>query len=155
MVDIKYIINSVYLYDNQLNFDYLFLHDKTDGLPYSLNQKLNEIFSINFNIYQYPEWKVKKLCEKKALELLQIFDVKGVKINDYIELVKVKDTDNDKYKAYDIYWNETKSGINLFKWKRASVWSQKYPSQVWTMRLDEYKNNRIKEYRDNILNKII
>jgi hypothetical protein len=148
MTDLKYIINSVYLYDNQLKFDYLFLHDKMDGLPYRLNQKLNEI-------YQDPEWKVKKLCEKKALELLQIFDVKGIKINDYIELVKVGDTNIDRYKAYHIYWNETKSGINLFKWKRAEVWCQKHPSQVWTMRLDEYKENRIKEIRNNSIERIL
>lgn len=148
MTELKYIITSVLLYDNQLSFDYLFLHNKTDGLPYYLSEKLKQI-------YQDPEWKLKGLCEEKVRELLNINGVVTVKVNDCIELVKVGDTHNDRYKAYDIYWNETKSGINLFEWKRAQVWNKNHPSTVWTMRIDEYKENRIREIRNNLIENLI
>lgn len=148
MNDLKYIITSVLLYDNSLNMDYIFLHNKTDGLPYYLNEKLKEI-------YQDPEWKLKNLREEKVQELLKINDVVPVKVNDCIELVKTRGTHMDHYNGYDIYWNETKSGINPFQWIRAEVWNKNYPSQVWTMRLDEYKENRIKEYRNILISQLI
>ena len=148
MTELKYIISSVYLYDNQLSFDYLFLHNKTNGLPYQLSEKLKQI-------YQDPEWKLKGLCEEKARELLNINDAVSIKVNDCIELVKVGDTHNDRYKAYDIYWNETKSGVNLFLWRRAEVWNKNHPSTVWTMRIDEHEENRIKEIRNNLIENLI
>lgn len=62
MKPLKYIISSVYLYDNQLKFDYLLLHNE-DRLPYLLSQKLNQI-------YHDPEWILLKSNKERIQELL-------------------------------------------------------------------------------------
>jgi hypothetical protein len=58
------------------------------------------------------------------------------------------------YAAYDIMWNETKSGINPHEYEVMGVWKPG-SSQYTTYRIWEEKENRITAIRDYKLNQII
>ncbi len=52
-----------------------------------------------------------------------------------------------KYKIYDLYWNETKSGINILDWNYVWVFD-KDDSPKSILRIFEYKEQRIESIRN-------
>lgn len=55
---------------------------------------------------------------------------------------------NPNYRVYDLFWNETKSGINLLDWKYVWVFPESSPDQKSILRINEYQEQRIQSIRD-------
>jgi len=124
MNDLIYKINSVWLYPNQLNHDYVLLHNEGDlywlfgNTAHSANTKILNLKNTNL--------KESEINEKSVFLMKEAADrsnVKMVKSTDFI-IAKPNEESNSHYKVYDIYWNETKSGINPFEYKKFSVWNE-------------------------------
>jgi len=151
-VDLIYKIYSVWLYDNQLNHDFIILYNRRRNflskelnwdIPYHYRDSLEEIFKI----------KDKVGFESKSIELIKLAEIKSnsqrkesllVKNNGFLSLVpcgesrisysgvgegdpikegKYKGLYKKVYTPYDIFWNETKSGINIHDWEVAGIWN--------------------------------
>lgn len=142
----EYIISSFYLYDNQLpgqsySWDYFILTNHVDytgcaSLPYSVKEA------------------VKTKDTKIIIEACSREDVVIIDVRNFIKFVKINTSYNPSYNAYDIYWDEESSGINLFTHKYALHYNNNFdiPGIV---RLLDYKHNRNFIIRDNKLNSIL
>lgn len=71
-----------------------------------------------------------------------------------ISLEKVKPTHLPNYNVYDIFWNETKSGINPHEYEVMGIWNPG-SYQYSTYRIWGEKEERLKTIRDNQLNQIL
>lgn len=58
------------------------------------------------------------------------------------------------YTPYDIYWNETKSGINIHDWEVAGIWNVGN-SFYTSYRIWEEKSERKKVILDNKLSQLV
>lgn len=136
-MDLIYKINSVWLYDNQIYHSYLFLHDDSNTFNYCFSRTIN------------------KNPDNILSALANYNNVLVVKANEFITLSPVEGLNaRDNYKPYDIYWNETKSGINLHQFEMAAVWNKGQTTYI-DYRIHEYKNERQKEIRNLKINSII
>lgn len=92
----NYKIGGVFLYDGQTNIDYIILSNEID--PSNRYYYLEDfILGLDSDIGYFMDDKVIV-----------------IKNNDILTHKFIRKTDNPKYNVYDRYWNETKSGINLF-----------------------------------------
>ena len=186
-MDLIYKIYSVWLYDNQLDHDFIILYNRKMNytkklcwdIPYDYSDSLNEIFKL----------KSDPNLESKSIEIIKLAEIKSnrtmisslkkesllVKNDEFLSLIPCGESrisysgigDGDpikegKYKGlykkvytpYDIYWNETKSGINIQDWEVAGIWnvgSSFYSSyRIW-----EEKSERKKEILNNKLNQLL
>ena len=90
----NYKIGGVFLYDGQTNIDYIILSNEIDPS----NRYLEDfILGLDSDIGYF--------MDDKAIV---------IKNNDILTHKFIRKTYNPKYNGYDRYWNETKSGINLF-----------------------------------------
>ena len=176
-MDIIYKIYSVWLYNNQLNHDYLFLYnrsinytgDLSTNAPWEIKCALNDIYQINkshFNLY-HKSIEIMEKATKRA-------GIPFIKSSDLITLIptgegKVYDSapfgDNIEkdgpykglkkviYTPYDIMWNETKSGINPHQFEVMSVWNPGNSSYS-TYHIWKEKDNRECTIRDMKLNRL-
>lgn len=178
MDDLIYKIYSVYLYDNQLNHDYVFFYNRSKdytgelscNAPWEIRCALNDIYQINksdFNLYH----KSIEIMEKAAIEQIPL-----VKSSDFITLIpcgeskvsysgalpgdkvekdgKYKGLKKMVYTPYNIMWNETKSGINPHEYEVMGVWNPS-KSNYSSYRIWEEKDNRESTIRDSKLKKLI
>lgn len=115
-----YKVYTVYLYDDQLEHEYLILHNRVDryfggisnDLPYRISMALREIYNNKENSVE----KMKDASEREGLVFL--------KNDGFLKPIFLKPTSNPRYSIYDIYWNETKSGIVLDKYDLCSIWKE-------------------------------
>ena len=132
-----YKIYSVLLYDNQLNHDYIILNNnesKYGNLSYGLKMALDKIYSKSGD----PIELIRCACEKENMPF--------IKNNDILTIKQVSVTHLPNYNGYDIYWNESKSGINPLDYKTMIIWNSGN-SSVSEYRIQEYKEFRDKELR--------
>ena len=177
-MDLIYKIGGFYLYDNQLNHDYLFFYNRTKSYASGLTTEADYLmfgssdYCASSIIYSMD--KSDPLFLEKSIELMTEtagnIGISMVKTKDFITLREISEgsvsynghggtlVEEGKYKGlykqvytpYDILWNETKSGINPFEYEVAGVWN---PGQTTysTIRLWEYKGEREITIRDNKL----
>ena len=74
-----------------------------------------------------------------------------IKNDGFLIVKKVKDTHNPRYSIYDIYWNETKSGVNIMEYDYCSPYT---PGGTSTScyRIFEKRENRIGPWKTWIRN---
>ncbi len=150
-MDLIYKIYSVYLYDNQLDHDYFILYNRRNsysGLNWDL--PFSEVFKEIYTLEESQKKSqsvilMKEACEKEGILM--------VKTTDFITLKKIG-SGNARYEAYDIFWNETKSGINIHEFEVAAKWSEG-ASQYSTYRILEAKAYRREEIISNSINSLL
>lgn len=178
-MDLIYKIYSVYLYDDQLKHDYLFLYNKTKGyidlrVPYDMfggysTSASNKIFRMdksdpNFKPHsiQIMESAAKKngIPMIKSTDFITLVPLKeghvsysGIGYGEIIKEGKYAGLRKQVYTPYDILWNETKSGINIHEYDVAGIWnigSSSYSAyRIW-----EYKKEREIAIRDYKIKKL-
>ena len=183
-IDLIYKIYSVYLYDNQLNHDYVFFYNRKKGFngdlfsdaPYYMfgssdwcaNTQIYRMDKSDPNFLEKSVRIMKAAAEKEGITM--------IKATDFITLVpleegrvsysgalpgKVVETEG-KYKGlkksiytpYDVMWNETKSGINPHDFEVMGVWKAGQ-SQYSSYRIWEEVAERDKTIRDYKLQKVL
>lgn len=183
-MDLIYKISGAYLYDNQLNHDYLFFFNrKKDYFGNYLNSDADYYMfgssesSASTKIYRMDK-NDPNFLQNSIDIMLNTAKESGVfmiKTTDFITLEPIaegrvsygpalpgdkveldglyKGLKKSVYTPYNILWNETKSGINVFDWEIAGVWNpgQSFYSKI---RLFESKDERESTIRDNKLKKI-
>jgi hypothetical protein len=162
MNDLIYQIYSLWLYPNQLNHDYVFLHNHdlywlfSNG-EHSANHKIYKLHnSSNLNDKEIKERSIfimKESADKSGVLMIKSTNFITVKPNEeYIFL------SNKHYKVYDIYWNETKSGINPHDYKQFSNWNIGNTTYS-SYRIEDFKEKREIAYkawwRDKQINSIL
>lgn len=113
-----YKIYSVYLYDDQLDHEYLILHNRvnqyfggiSNDLPYRVTMVLRDVYNNKENSVE----RMKDACEREGIVFL--------KNDGFLKPIFLKNTTDSRYSIYDIYWNETKSGIDIDKYELCSIW---------------------------------
>lgn len=144
-MELIYKIYGVYLYDNQLDHEWLILHNKygfssTSDLGYDFDWALKKIYNL-----PKGEKKAKSIqLISKALsgEKDRLF----IKNDGFLTIKKVEETYNTynpKYSVYDIYWNETKSGINITEYDYCSIYKSGESSTSCYRILEERKHREI------------
>ena len=153
-MDLIYKIYSVYLYDNQLEHDWVFFYNRkkdyhgqlTSDAPYHMFGKYD--WCANIQIFRMDQSDL--LLKEKSVELMKASaDKEGIimmKGSDFISLVslgegqvsysgaqpgdkvetegKYKGLKKQVYTPYDIMWNETKSGFNPHQFEVMGVWRE-------------------------------
>lgn len=137
----KYKIYSVYLYDNQLNIDYVILHKERD-LGYWVSQALNRIYN------DHRGDSVNILGNILKSEKLPF-----IKNDNFASIVKTQGTHLSNYNVCDIFWDEGLSDINVHEYDYLSTWNVD-ESTYSTFRIHEYKHMRLSTARENILESI-
>lgn len=135
-MEMIYKLYSVWLYENQLSHDYVLFYNTP---PHNLSIALDEIFNLrNLSV---------KDANKKSLEIMLSY-IPLIKSSDFIEVIPtgIPPSYNLRYNTYDIYWNETKSGINPHEYQNMLKWNIGH-SQYSTYRINEYKEERDKIYK--------
>jgi hypothetical protein len=177
-MDLIYKIGGFYLYDSQLNHDYLFFYNrKKSGFRNELSTDADYFMfgSSGANTEIHNMDKNDPLFLEKSIEIMtkraEKSGVLMVKSTDFITLEAIHEgrvsynghgggtlVEDGEYKGYykqvytpyNILWNETKSGINPFEWEVAGVWNPGQ-STYSTIRLWESKDERESSIRDNKL----
>jgi hypothetical protein len=183
-MDLTYKISSVWLYNNQLNHDYIFLYNRkrcsfrnelTWDAPFFMFSSSD--FSASNQIYNMD--KNDKDFKSKSLDIMLSASkkegIKLIKNDDFIKLIPIGEgrvsysgygsgeliTDGEYkglykqiYTPYDIIWNETKSGINIFDFEVAGIWNLG-SSQYSLYRIWEFKEERKNELRILNVNKVL
>jgi len=162
MSDLIYQIYSLWLYPNQLNHDYVFLHNHDlywlfGNSEHAANTKIYYLYN-NGNLY-YEEIK-----ERSILLMKEAADKSGVLMIKSTDFITAKPNEehisysNEHYKVYDIYWNETKSGINPHEYKKFSNWNIGKTTYS-SYRIEDFKEKREIAYkawwRDKQINSIL
>lgn len=142
-MDLIYKIYSVWLYDHQMEYDY-FILDNNEHIPNWLSLAFNMVYDIP-----------KKDRKSKSGYIIEKSHY--THINNNTNLVKnnifitqeciIKSKNNDNYKAYDIFWNETKSGIDITEYKYCHTY-RNGDTSMSTWRIFEHHGERVSKIRD-------
>lgn len=148
----EYVICSYYLYDNQLETDYIILSDNERFM----DSPFNEIYTLKNNLGETDEFREKsiKLVEDACKYQTRYNNCLLVKNDGFLRTEIIEKTTNSLYNGYNIIWDEEKSGINPFEYKYFTVWNVG-KSSVSMYRIQEHASNRDFIIRDNILNSIL
>jgi hypothetical protein len=145
-MEIRYKLYSVWLYDHELKHDYVLFYNvdlpiQISGYRYSALGKIYELQNKNSIISTSDETVEIMLSAAKESNVLM------VKTSDFIDIVcSDRISCHSSYKAYDIYWNETKSGINPHEYEKMAVWNIGSSSYT-SYRIHQYKEEREKVYK--------
>ena len=180
-MDLIYKISSVYLYDNQLEHDYIFLYNRkrcsfrnelTWDAPFFMFSSSdfsasNQIYKIDKNSSDFKSkslYIMSKSAKSEGIDLIKnkgFLELKpcgdsrisysGHGSGELITEGEYKGLYKQVYTPYDIFWNETKSGINIFDFDVAGIWNLG-SSQYSSYRIWEFKEERKKSLRDFNLN---
>lgn len=153
------------LYDGQTDHDFLVLYNRTQSFMGGLNRDIPWDFRQVFEkIYDEKQEDTPDIVGKSVLwmEMAELSCNRGldkpmckfIRSKDFITLKKTRGSHLDNYNGYDVYWNETKSGINIHEWEVAGVWNAGNSSYS-TIRLWETKDIRESLIRDRKLNDIL
>ncbi len=142
-----YKIYGVMLYDNQLNHDYLIFYNRraslhggmSNDLPYDFTGgsnygAFNKIYQLDKDADNYVSKSIsimQNACDSSRLLM--------VKNEGFLRLVKTSVSHMPHYNGYDVYWNETASGINAFDYDLCAVWNVGSSS---------YSSYRVYEYKE-------
>lgn len=179
-MDLIYKIYSVYLYDNQLNHDWVFFYNRkkdytgelTRNAPYymfgpSVWTASGQIFKMDKNDPNFLEESVrimKSAAEKEGITMIKATDFisliplgeghvsyGGAMPGDKVELEgKYKGLKKSVYTPYEVLWNETLSGFNPHEFEVMGVWKEG-SSSYSSYRIWEEVAEREKTIRDNKL----
>ena len=175
-MDLIYKIYSVWLNKDQLKHDYCFFYNGCNKSSYNNSNAPYDMFGssdicASKKIYNMAhelqqgfitnDFFLSK-SEELMLKAAKNSNVLMIKLKDFIELVP---TDTiavefkNYYRVYDIYWNETKSGINPHEYNFLGMWN--IGNSSYSMYgINEYKEERQKAFKaywrdkqiDSILN---
>jgi hypothetical protein len=162
-MDLIYKIYSVLLNKYRLKHDYYFFYNGDNKAPYDMfgssdicaNKK---IYNMSHELQQgfiTNDFFLSK-SEELMLKAAKNSNVLMIKLKDFIELVPT-DNSNHDYRVYDIYWNETKSGINPHEYNFLGMWNIG-DSSYSIYRINEYKEERQKAlayWRDKQIDSIL
>lgn len=183
-MDLIYKIYSVYLYDNQLNHDYIFFYNrKTDFMgnlnldaPYcmfgssdiSTNIQINRMDKTDPDFLEQSVRLMKAAAHKECIELISGKDIitlvpcgkshvsySGAQPGDIVETEgEYKGLKKSIYTPYNVMFNETKAGFNPHEFEVMGVWNAGQSSYS-SYRIWEEVSEREKTIRDNKLKEII
>lgn len=177
--DLIYKIYSVYLYNNQLNHDYVFLYNRSQDFmgelstnaPWEIKCALNDIYQIDkndFRLYHKSIEIMERSTKRAGIPLIKSSDFitlipigegkvsySGASPGDKVEIEgKYKGLKKQVYTPYDIMWNETKSVINPHEYEIMGVWNPGMSSYS-SYRIWEEKDERDSLIRERKLNEIL
>lgn len=165
-MDLVYKIYSVYLYDNQLDHDFIILYNRTKNYyngelswdaPYHYSDSLKEIYNLTESERDIKSISLMRLAEVRSNRTM-VNELKKnsilVRNNGFLTIQKIFGTHLPNYNAYDIFWNETKSGINIHDWEVAGIWNIGKPHYS-SYRIWEEKSERDKVILDSKLNQLL
>ena len=183
-MDLIYKIYSVYLYDNQLNHDYVFFYNRkksftgelTRDAPYymfgssdmSANTQIFRMDKSDPNFLEESVRIMKAAAEKEGVIMMRGSDFislvaleegrvsyGGALPSDKVELEgKYKGLKKSVYTPFNIMWNETKSGINPHEFEVMGVWNAG-KSEYSSYRIWEEVAEREKTIRDTKLKELL
>jgi hypothetical protein len=115
-----------------------------------------------YKIFNYNDygWKVDDVPLKtlKSIEIMEktakSVNIPLIKNNEFLIINVVGNSYKGNYNVYDIYWNETKSGINIHEYDFIAIWKPGR-SDYTTYRIDEYKKEREIQLRNLKLESIL
>ena len=153
MKDLIYKMYSVYLYDDQLNHDFVILYNRTKSftgdevcdIPHYFSDAMQIIYEKCYRSHQ--SIRQMEFAYNRCLGLYKTLFLNAKK---YITFEKVKSTHLPKYNAYNIFWNETKSGVNIHDFEVAAIWNTG-GSTYSPYRILEFKHERDRQIRENKL----
>jgi hypothetical protein len=156
-MDLIYKIYSVFLYDHQLNHDYLILYNTYTNwanqiswdIGYEFSNTFNKIYNLDKSSSSFNEDSIREI--KNAARMSNKLLVKN---EGFLTLVKGRGTLLHNYNAYDIYWNETKSNININEYEVDAIWNVGNDS-CSVYRICEEKDERERIIRNNKLNLLL
>ena len=179
-MDLIYKIYSVYLYNNQLNHDWVFFYNRKKDYhgnlvwdaPYHMfgsfdwcaNTKIFRMDKSDPNFLEESVRIMKATAEKEGVIMMKGSDFislvsleegrvsySGAMPGDVVELEgKYKGLKKSTYTLFNIMWNETKSGINPHEWEVMGVWNAGNTSYS-SYRIWEETDERLKVIRDSKL----
>ena len=165
-MDLIYKISAVYLYDHQLDHDFIipnmrsyhFTGGESYNLPYDFSGSNSYgAFSKIHSMCLDPNPDIKNI-EQRSISFMNEACIKNnllfIKNDGFLTIEKFEGTHLPNYNAYNIYWNETKSGINIFDYEIAHHWNIG-KSSCSSYRIYEYKMEREKQIRDNKIKSIL
>jgi hypothetical protein len=183
-MDLIYKIYSVYLYDNQLNHDYVFFYNrKIDftgelkwNAPYYMFGSSDmcastQIFRMDKTAPDFNEKSVrlmKAAAHKEGIELISGKDIitlvpleegrvsySGALPGDVVETEgKYKGLKKSIYTPYNVMFNETKAGFNPHEFEVMGIWNAG-SSQYSNYRIWEEKAEREGQIRDYKLQELL
>jgi hypothetical protein len=183
-MDLIYKIYSVWLYQNQLNHEWVFFYNrKTDFMgnvnrdaPYfmfgssdiSANIQIHRMDKTAPDFLEQSVRLMKSAAYKEGIELIQAKDIitlipcgkshisySGAQPGDVVETEgEYKGLKKSIYTPYNIMFNETKAGFNPHEFEVMGVWNAGQ-STYSSYRIWEESSEREKTIRDNKLKEII
>lgn len=165
-MDLIYKIYSVYLYDNQLDHDFLILNNRSkryQGVTWDLPYDFSGMSSTGAlgQIYNMKGKNRKEESISVMREVSEDNSLPFIKNDGFLTLVKTKvlsdfegGMKDSRYNIYDIFWNETKSGINIHEFEVLHIWSPG-ESSYSSYRIWEEKHEREIQIRDFKLQEIL
>jgi hypothetical protein len=183
-MDLIYKIYSVYLYDNQLNHDYVFFYNRKKGFSGELNwdapyymfgssdySASTEIYRMDKSQPDFNEMSVrimKDASKRSDIELISGKDIitlvpleegrvsySGALPGDVVEIEgKYKGLKKSIYTPYDVMFNETKAGFNPHEFEVMGIWNAG-SSQYSNYRIWEEKSERESRIRDYKLQELL
>lgn len=156
-MDLIYKIYSVWLYPNDpllnLREDHYFLLTKNFTKVYN---------SFGYSHYLSYSDEIKAIIKGNFSFNTSgsngIINKRLVKTKDFLTLKVLNDREYDSnYMIYNLYWNETKSGINIFDFNHAISFAPKNGefNTYSDLRIFEHAHEREIEKRDLLLNNIL
>jgi hypothetical protein len=183
-MDLIYKIYSVYLYDNQLNHDWLFFYNRKTDFMGNVNRDApyymfgSSDFSASTQIYRMdkttPDFLeqsvslMKAAAHKEGIELIPGKDIitlvpleegrvsySGALPGDVVETEgKYKGLKKSIYTPYNVMFNETKAGFNPHEFDVMGIWNTG-SSQYSNYRIWEEKAERESRIRDYKLQELL
>jgi len=178
-MDLIYKIYSVYLYNDQLNHDYIFLYNRhrnftgelSSDAPWEIKCALNDIHQIDkshFSLHHKSIEIMEKACKRAGITFIKSSDLitllpigegkvsySGALPDDIIETeCKYAGLKKNVYTPYNIMFNETKAGFNPHEFEVMGIWKAGN-SQYSCYRIWEEVSERNKTIRDNKINSIL
>jgi hypothetical protein len=183
-MDLIYKIYSVYLYDNQLNHDYVFFYNRKTDFMGNVNRDApylmfgasnfcasNLIYNMDKTSPDFLEQSVhlmRAAAHKEGIELISGKDIitlvpleegrvsySGALPGDVVETEgKYKGLKKSIYTPYDVMFNETKAGFNPHEFEVMGIWNAG-SSQYSNYRIWEEKSERESRIRDYKLQELL
>jgi hypothetical protein len=183
-MDLIYKIYSVYLYDNQLNHDWLFFYNRKIDFMGNVNRDApyymfgssdfsasTQIYRMNKTTPDFLEQSVrlmKAAAHKEGIELISGKDIitlvpleegrvsySGALPGDVVETEgKYKGLKKSIYTLYNVMFNETKAGFNPHEFEVMGIWNAG-SSQYSNYRIWEEKSEREGQIRDYKLQELL
>ena len=118
-------------------------------LGYDIGYSLNKIHNLDKYSPSFNDESIIEM-QNAAIRGNKMF----VKNDGFLTLVKGGTSPRPRYNIYDVYWNETKSNINIHEYEVAAIWNVGKDS-CSVYRIWEEKDERERIIRNNKLNLLL